>query len=64
MLGRRTTLITAAVSVALLGGEYDATTGTYTYVWKTSKASKGTCQVFTLGLNDGTFHTANLEYIN
>jgi hypothetical protein len=46
------------------GLQYNATTGTYTYVWKTSKASKGTCQVFTLGLNDGTVHTANFQYVN
>jgi hypothetical protein len=46
------------------GLQYNATTGTYTYVWKTSKASKGTCQVFTLKLNDGTTHTANFQYVN
>jgi hypothetical protein len=33
-------------------------------VWKTSKASAGTCQVFTLGLTDGTFHTADFQYKN
>ena len=44
------------------GLQFDAATGTYTYVWKTSKASAGTCQIFTLGLNDGTFYTANFEY--
>jgi hypothetical protein len=36
--------------------------GNYTYVWKTSKASAGTCQVFTLGLTDGTFHSADFQY--
>jgi len=46
------------------GLQYDATTNTYTYVWKTSKASKGTCQTFTLGLADGTFYTANFQYAN
>jgi hypothetical protein len=46
------------------GLQYDATTGTYTYVWKTAKAAKGTCQVFTLGLTDGTVHTANFQYAN
>lgn len=44
------------------GLQYDATTNTYTYVWKTAKASAGTCQVFTLGLNDGTTYTANFQY--
>ena len=46
------------------GLQYDANTDTYTYVWKTSKASEGTCQVFTLGLTDGTFHTADFQYKN
>ena len=46
------------------GLQYDAGTDTYTYVWKTSKASAGTCQVFTLGLTDGTFHTADFQYKN
>ena len=27
-------------------------------------AFKGTCQVFTLGLNDGTVHTALFDYVN
>ena len=44
------------------GLQYNTTTGTYTYVWKTDKASAGTCQVFTLSLNDGTSYTANFEY--
>jgi hypothetical protein len=46
------------------GLQYDATTGTYTYVWKTSKSARGTCQVFTLGLTDGTTYTANFQYAN
>jgi len=46
------------------GLQYDATTNTYTYVWKTSKASKGTCQTFTLGLADGTVYTVNFQYAN
>jgi len=33
-------------------------------VWKTSKASRGTCQQFTLELNDGSSCTAFFEYIN
>ncbi|MFJ7244740.1 PxKF domain-containing protein [Kitasatospora sp. NPDC098652] len=38
--------------------QYDPASGTYTYVWKTDKAWSGTCRTFTLGLNDGTTHTA------
>ncbi len=37
---------------------YAAGSDTYTYVWKTQKAWAGTCRQFTLGLNDGTTHTA------
>jgi hypothetical protein len=44
------------------GLQYSKATGTYTFVWKTAKAFAGTCQMFTLGLNDGTFHTANFKF--
>jgi YVTN family beta-propeller protein len=44
------------------GLQYNRATATYTFVWKTAKAFAGTCQVFTLGLNDGTFHTANFKF--
>ena len=40
------------------GLNYDPGSGTYTYVWKTSKAWSGTCQQFTMTLTDGTTHTA------
>ncbi|MFJ9447007.1 PxKF domain-containing protein [Kitasatospora sp. NPDC101235] len=38
--------------------QYDPASDTYTWVWKTVKTWAGTCQMFTLGLNDGTTHTA------
>ena len=44
------------------GLQFDTTTGAYTYVWKTPKTFAGTCAVFTLGLNDGTLHTANFQF--
>jgi IPT/TIG domain-containing protein len=44
------------------GLQYDSSTGTYTYVWKTSKSWAGTCQQFDLRLNDGTDHTANFQF--
>ena len=44
------------------GLQYDSGSDTYTYVWKTSKASAGTCQVLTLELTDGTTHTAEFQY--
>jgi hypothetical protein len=37
---------------------YDATSGQYTYVWKTDKTWAGKCLRFELGLNDGTSHIA------
>ena len=42
--------------------QYSKATGTYTFMWKTAKALAGTCQVFTLGLNDGTFHRASFKF--
>lgn len=44
------------------GLQYDASTETYTYVWKTDKAWAGTCQQFSLGLNDGSTHTATFQF--
>lgn len=44
------------------GLQYDASTDTYTYVWKTDKAWAGTCQEFILGLNDGSTHTATFQF--
>jgi hypothetical protein len=41
---------------------YDATTGLYTYVWKTNKAWANTCRLLTLRLVDGTDHTALFKF--
>ncbi len=41
---------------------YDATTDTYTYVWKTDRAWRGTCRQLSVKLNDGTTHTANFQF--
>ncbi|NUP50127.1 MAG: cell shape-determining protein [Catenulispora sp.] len=46
------------------GLQYDPTTNTYTYVWKTQKAWAGTCQVFTLGLNDTSSHVADFQFVD
>jgi len=53
-----------APETATAGGsglQFDPSTNTYTYVWKTPQVAAGTCMVFILGLNDGTFHTANFQ---
>jgi YVTN family beta-propeller protein len=44
------------------GLQFDPSTNTYTYVWKTSKSWSGTCQQFDLRLNDGTDHTAGFQF--
>lgn len=41
---------------------YDATTDTYTYVWKTDKAWAKTCRQLTLRLSDGTDHIAYFKF--
>jgi hypothetical protein len=43
--------------------QYDATTDTYSYVWKTEKAWAGTCRQLTMKLNDGSaMHTASFKF--
>ena len=43
---------------------YDATTDTYTYVWKTNKAWAKTCRQLMVKLNDGTTeYVANFEFV-
>lgn len=44
------------------GLSYNATTDTYTYVWKTDRAWKGTCRQLDVKLNDGTSHVANFQF--
>jgi hypothetical protein len=41
---------------------YDATTQTYTYVWKTEKAWGNSCRELTLTLSDGTVHAALFNF--
>jgi pimeloyl-ACP methyl ester carboxylesterase len=41
---------------------YDASTDTYTYVWKTVSSWSGTCRRLTLKLNDGTTATADFKF--
>ena len=44
------------------GLSYDAASGQYTYVWKTSKEWAGTCRQFRLRLKDGTVKSANFSF--
>ena len=41
---------------------YDPVSDSYTYVWKTDKAWKGTCRQLTVTLSDGTNHRANFDF--
>jgi hypothetical protein len=40
---------------------YDATTDTYTFIWKTDKTWAGTCRQLVLGFADGTLQRANFK---
>ncbi len=44
------------------GLHYDASSGQYTYAWKSDKAWAGTCRQFILRLVDGTSHTALFQF--
>ncbi len=41
---------------------YDATTGQYTYIWKTDKAWGNTCRELRLTLTDGSIHVAEFKF--
>lgn len=51
---------TATVSKS--GLSYDATSGLYTYVWKTESTWKGSCRELNLKLVDGSNHPIKLEF--
>lgn len=44
------------------GLSYDASTHTYTYVWKTDRKWAGTCRVLVVRLTDGSEHTATFNF--
>lgn len=54
--------IESTVTAGSSGLSYDATTGQYTYVWKTLKDWAGTCRQLVVKLNDGTLHRANFKF--
>jgi hypothetical protein len=51
-----------STTTAASGLHYDATTGQYTYAWKSQKAWAGTCRQFNLRLVDGSSHTALFQF--
>jgi protocatechuate 3,4-dioxygenase beta subunit len=61
-----TALVDGVEQTVTAGGSslsYDATSDTYTYVWKTSKSwASGTCRQLVLELSDGSVHRANFKF--
>jgi hypothetical protein len=54
--------IEQVVTTSNSGLTYDATTDTYTYVWKTDKAWAGQCRELIVRLDDGTDHVAHFQF--
>ena len=50
------------VSLATPPLSYNATKDKYKFTWQTDAAWAGTCQLFTIELNDGTTHTALFKF--
>jgi hypothetical protein len=42
---------------------YQGWTNRYYFLWKTTRALRGTCREFTVSLTDGTTHSAYLEFV-
>jgi probable HAF family extracellular repeat protein len=43
--------------------QYDASTGLYSYIWKTDKGWSGTCRQLNVKLNDGSEHKASFKFL-
>ena len=48
--------VTETVNAGSSSLSYNAASDQYSYVWKTSKAWRGTCRMLIVGFNDGTEH--------
>ena len=55
-------LIETTVTAGSSSLDYNETTDTYSYVWKTDKAWAGTCRQLVLMLSDGTVHRADFAF--
>jgi Domain of unknown function (DUF4082) len=55
--------IEETVPASVSGLTYDPYTDQYVYVWKTNKAWGGKCYRFDLGLNDGSSHTFDVQFV-
>jgi len=54
--------IEQTVAAGSSGLSYNASTATYTYVWKTNKAWAGTCRQLILNFDDGTSYLAYFKF--
>ena len=43
--------------------QFDASSNTYTYVWKTEKSWANTCRTLIVRLTNGTDHTATFKFV-
>jgi hypothetical protein len=50
------------VTAGASGLSYDATTGQYSYTWKTDKKWAGSCRLLVLKLTDGSEHIASFQF--
>jgi hypothetical protein len=60
--GAATDEIEQTVTAGASGLSYDATTGQYSYTWKTDKSWAGTCRQLVLKLVDGSEHIAGFQF--
>jgi hypothetical protein len=61
-LSASTSTDTPTTSAGASSLTYDATTGQYTYVWKTDKTWAGTCRQLDLTLADGSTHSVTFQF--
>ncbi len=54
--------VETTVAAASSSLSYDASTDTYTYLWKTDKAWANTCRQLVMKLSDGSQHIANFKF--
>jgi Tol biopolymer transport system component len=57
-----TDVVEESSTLSKSGLTYDATSGLYTYVWKTDRAWKGTCRELNLKLADGSDHLVQFQF--
>jgi hypothetical protein len=54
--------IEETVSVGASGLSYNASSGEYSYLWRTERSWANTCRQLVLELADGSFHRATFKF--